>query len=269
MQERLVSFRDYVEPFPDPSRGARLALVNGGLRAYTWGASRRVMSTASTSTPTTSTSSADARGSFLRARLASFLAVFPLSVWTFFHLWNALSGFQGADAWQGAMTTYPHPVAEALSGVVVLLPLAIHTVWGIGRLVTSRPNNARYRTYANLKYLLQRLAALGVLAFLGAHLWLALIKPRLVEGHPETFADLAQHMHFHGPTLVTYVLGVLGVAYHLANGLQTFSMGWGVVTTRRGLRRLEGVVLAVFLLLLAMGWGAVYALWAAGAAAPA
>jgi succinate dehydrogenase / fumarate reductase cytochrome b subunit len=216
----------------------------------------------------TSVAPAVSRSAFLRARLASFLAVFPLSVWTFFHLWHALAGFQGADAWQEAMTEYPHPVAEALSGVVVLLPLAIHTVWGIGRLATSRPNNVRYRFYANLKYLLQRLAGVGVLLFLGAHLWLALLKPRLVEGHPESFADLAEHMHFHGPTLATYVLGVLGVAYHLANGLQSFCMGWGVVTSRKGLKRLEGVALLVFLLLLGMGWGAVYALWAAGAAAP-
>lgn len=222
------------------------------------------MSTASS----TSVSPAVARSSFLRARLASFLAVFPLSVWTFFHLWHALAGFQGAEAWQSALTEYPNPVAEALSGVVVLLPLAIHTVWGIGRLVTSRPNNLRHRSYSNLKYLLQRLAGVGVLLFLGAHLWLATIQPRLVEGHPETFANLAEHMHFHAPTLVIYVLGILGVAYHLANGLQTFCMGWGIVTSRRGLRRLEGATLAIFLLLLLMGWGAVYALWAAGAAAP-
>jgi succinate dehydrogenase / fumarate reductase cytochrome b subunit len=221
------------------------------------------------SATTAALSPALARSSFLRARLASFLAVFPLSVWTFFHLWNALSGFQGADAWQAAMTEYPHPVAEALTGIVVLLPLAIHTVWGIGRLATSRPNNVRYRFYGSLKYLLQRLAGVGVLLFLGAHLWLALLKPRIVEGHPETFADLAQHMHFHWPTLATYALGVLGVAYHVANGLQSFCMGWGVGTSKKGLRRLEGLAAAAFVLLLLLGWGAVYALWAAGAAAPA
>ena len=218
-----------------------------------------------TSTPI---SPALARSSFLRARLASFLAVFPLSVWTFFHLWHALAAFQGADEWQSAMTEYPHPVAEALTGVVVLLPLAIHTVWGIGRLLGSRPNNLRYRTYGNLKYLLQRLAGVGLLLFLGAHLWLALLKPRIVEGHAESFADLAEHMHFHGPTLATYVLGVLAVAFHMANGLQSFCMGWGVVSSQKGLRRLEGAALLAFVLLLGMGWGAVYALWAAGAAAP-
>jgi succinate dehydrogenase / fumarate reductase cytochrome b subunit len=217
----------------------------------------------------TALSPAQARSSFLRSRLASILAIVPLGVWTFFHLWHALYAFQGAEAWQKELTEYPHPFAEAVTGIVVLLPLAIHTVWGIGRLATTRPNNLRYRFYGNLKYLLQRLAALGVLAFLGAHIWLALLHPRLVEGHPETFADLAEHMHFHMPTLATYVLGILGVAYHLANGVQTACMSWGVVTTQRGLKRLEWVAMALFLLLLAMGWGAVYALWAAGAAAPA
>lgn len=210
----------------------------------------------------------EARSSFLRARAASALAVLPLGVWTFVHLWHNCAAFRGADAWRDAVTDYPHPVAEAITGVIVLLPLAIHTVWGIGRLATSRPNNLRYRYYANLKYLLQRLAAVGLFFFLAAHLWLALLRPRLYEGHAETFADLAQHMHFHGPTLLVYVLGVLATAYHVANGAQTFCMSWGIVSTQRALRRLEVWAVALFLLLLLMGWLAVYALWAAGAAAP-
>lgn len=215
-----------------------------------------------------SVQAAEARSSFLRARAASALAIAPLGVWTVIHLWNNLSAFRGADAWAAAVTDYPHPVAEAVTGVVVLLPLAIHTVWGIGRLATSRPNNLRYRWYANLKYLLQRLAGVGLLLFIGAHLWLALLHPRIEEGHAETFADLAQHMHFHTPTLAVYVLGVLATAYHLANGAQTFCMSWGIVSSQRALRRLEVWALALFAVLLLMGWGAIYALWAAGAAAP-
>ncbi|HEY8040610.1 MAG TPA: hypothetical protein VIF15_12480 [Polyangiaceae bacterium] len=218
--------------------------------------------------PSSTLPRAEARSSFLRARLASALAVFPLGVWTFVHLWHNLAAFQGPEAWQTAVTEYEHPFAQALTGVVVLLPLAIHTVWGIGRLVSSRPNNVRYRFYANLKYLVQRLAGVGLLLFLGAHLWLALLKPRVTEGHAEPFADIAQEMHFHRPTTIVYVLGTLAVAYHLANGLQTACMGWGVVASRRGLRRLELATWVTFLLLLAMGWAGVYALWAAGAAAP-
>jgi succinate dehydrogenase / fumarate reductase cytochrome b subunit len=221
-----------------------------------------------TTAPSRPISAAESRSSFLRARLASVLAVVPLGVWTFVHLWNNLAAFRGAEAWQHAVTEYSSPFAEAITGVIVLLPLAIHTVWGIGRLATSQPNNLRYRFYPNLKYLLQRIAAVGVLLFLGAHLWLALIHPRAVEGHAEPFADLAQAMHFHRPTLVVYLLGTLGVAYHLANGAQTFCMSWGIVASQRGLRRLEGLAMVLFVLLLAMSWGAIYALWAAGAAAP-
>jgi succinate dehydrogenase / fumarate reductase cytochrome b subunit len=206
----------------------------------------------------------DARSAFLRDRLASMLAVLPLGAWTVAHLWHNLAAFEGPEAWQDAVTGYAHPFAEAATGIAVLLPLALHIVWGLGRLASSRPNNLRYRFYGNLKYLLQRASAVGVLLFMGAHLWLALIKPRVTQGHSEGFADIAHEMHFHAPTLVVYVLGTLGVAYHLANGTQTFCMSWGIVSSRTALRRLEWFAVLLFAALLAMSWGAIYALWAAG-----
>ena len=212
-------------------------------------------------------SRAEARSSFLQARLASALAVLPLGAWTFVHLWRNLSAFEGADAWESAVTEYSHPFAQAATGILVLLPLAIHTTWGLGRLATSRVNLLAYGFYDNLKYVLQRVAAIGVLLFLGAHLWLAMIRPRVVDGHAELFAAIAEQMHNHKPTLVVYLLGTLGVSYHLANGAHTFCMGWGIVSSSRALRRLEWVAILTFVVLLTMSWGAIYALWAAGAPA--
>src|SRR5687767_9044902 len=123
----------------------------------------------------------------LWARLGSLVSILPLGVWTVNHLWDNLSAFQGKQAWESAVTHYPGPVAHATILVVVLLPLVIHTVWGIGRAFSSRPNNAHYGSWGNAKYLLQRLSGIGLAGFLGAHLWLAMLKPRLVEGHPEYF----------------------------------------------------------------------------------
>jgi succinate dehydrogenase / fumarate reductase cytochrome b subunit len=211
-----------------------------------------------------STTANAGHGSFLQARLASLLAVVPLGVWTFFHLWNNLAAFSGGEAWEASVTGYSSPFAQAFTGCLVLVPLAIHTVWGIGRLFTSQPNNQKYRAYANLKYLLQRVAAVGVVLFLGAHLWLAMIHPRLTTGRGEAFADIAHEMHFHTPTLIVYVLGTLGVTFHLANGLQTAAMGWGLVSSKAALKRLEWLVIAVFVLLLGMAWAVVAALWIAG-----
>jgi succinate dehydrogenase / fumarate reductase cytochrome b subunit len=208
-----------------------------------------------------------ARSSFFGGRVGSLVAVVPLGVWVVVHLWHNLAAFSGAEAWQAAVTEYPHPIAEAVVGILVLLPLTLHILWGLARLWSARPNNLHYGYYGNLKYLLQRLSALGVLAFVGAHLWLAFLKPRIQEGHAEAFADIAQEMHFHTPTLIVYVLGTLGVCYHLANGFQTFCMTWGLATSKRALERLDKYVLLGFVVLLAMAWGAIYALWTAGAAA--
>jgi succinate dehydrogenase / fumarate reductase cytochrome b subunit len=203
-------------------------------------------------------------GSFYRSRIASLLAIAPLGVWTVLHLWDNLSAFDGPHAWEQAVTGARHPFNQVLLAVLVLLPLLLHTVWGIARLGSSRPNNVRYGNYDNLKYLLQRLSAIGLLGFIGAHLWLAWAQPRFVEGRPEPFAEISHEMAHHTPTLVVYILGILAVSYHLANGVQTFAMGQGLVASAGALRRLEWVVYLTFALLLAMGWGGVFALWRAG-----
>ena len=214
--------------------------------------------------PAAATTTRRRDASFLRARMGSLLAVVPLGVWTVSHLWNNLSAFKGAAAWQADVTEYRHPLAFFASGLVALLPLVLHMIWGIGRLLTDQPNNVKYRFFANFRYAVQRVSAIGVMFFLGAHIWLAMLRPRITTGRPEPFTDIAHEMHHHTPTLAVYLLGTLGVAYHLANGLHSFSMGWGIVVSRRALKRLDGGVIALFLVLLGMSWGAIYALWEAG-----
>ncbi|WP_164008043.1 succinate dehydrogenase [Pyxidicoccus trucidator] len=202
----------------------------------------------------------------LKSRLGSFLAVVPLSIWVVNHLWDNLSAFNGAAAWETSVTSYSNPFAQAFTLIIVLLPLLMHTGWGIVRLFSFKPNNVSYSNYGNLKYLVQRISAVGVLFFLGAHIWLAFLHPRLVEGHPEPFSDIAREMHHHMPTLIVYLLGTLGTAYHLANGLQSFAMSWGIFASDRSMRRFEPVVIGLFLLLTAMSWAVIYALYTAGAA---
>jgi succinate dehydrogenase / fumarate reductase cytochrome b subunit len=208
------------------------------------------------------------RSIFVRHRLGSLVAVVPLGVWTILHLWDNLAAFESPQAWERTVTHHAHPVAHAVTAVIVFLPLLLHIVWGLARLRSSRPNNTSYRGYDNLKYLLQRVSALGVLLFLGAHVWLAYLRPRLLLGHGEHFEDIAREMRFHMPTLVVYILGTLGVAYHLDNGLATFAIGWGLTTSRSAARRWDMASIVVFFVLLAMSWLAIYALWLGGAASP-
>jgi succinate dehydrogenase / fumarate reductase cytochrome b subunit len=205
---------------------------------------------------------------FWFSRLGSLLAVAPLGVWTVNHIWDNLAAFGGAEAWQRQVTYHPNPGTHAVVLLLVLLPLVLHTVWGIRRLFSFRSNNLTYRNFGNLKYLLQRLSAVGALLFLGAHIWLAFLYPRLVLGHAEEFSDIAREMRWHLPTLMVYLLGTMGVSYHLANGLWSFSMGWGLTVGRKSLSRMNTLAIAFFVILLVGSWSAIFALWSAGSAFP-
>lgn len=219
------------------------------------------MSTAS-STPIASRASRD----FVWSRIGSIVSILPLGIWTVNHLWDNLSAFSGAAAWEGAVTHHAHPIGQALTLLMVLLPLVLHAVWGVQRAFTMRPNNLRYNTYENLKYIVQRVAGIGALFFLGAHIFLAMIRPRLLLGHPERFDDIAREMRFHEPTLAVYLIGTLGVTYHLANGLSTFLWSWGIIATDPKQRRFDVVFWVTFVLLTAMAYGSIFALFRAGEA---
>src|SRR5919202_4806866 len=113
----------------------------------------------------------------LVARLGSFLAFFPLGVWTAVHLWSQLAAFSGARLWEESVTAHASPATGALTMALVIVPLLWHVVWGIIRL--GRTRTSTVRNFSNLRYWLQRASAIGLLAFLGANLWLAWIEPRV------------------------------------------------------------------------------------------
>ncbi len=210
---------------------------------------------------------ADARSTargFIIARLGSLFAFLPLGVWVLIHLWNQLAAYRSPEDWQRSVTGHNSQASEALVFAVVLAPLVWHTVWGITRMFKSRPN-ARITWFSNIRYIVQRLSAIGLLLFLGAHLYLAWFEPRFLEGHAETFADIAHEMRFNTPTTIVYALGILAISYHLANGLWSFlTMGWGATVSKAGMAWLERISLIFFFILLAIGWGAVYGLYAGG-----
>lgn len=212
---------------------------------------------------------AASRGGLL-PRLGSVLALAPLGVWTVWHLWENLYVWAGREAWaahvtdvrvvDGTATYVGNGVSSWLVSLVVLGPLVLHTLWGLRRIRMTKPNG--YKFFGNAKYLLQRLSALGLMGFLGAHLYLARIKPALSNrtGH-EDFCDLAGHMRHHPPTLVVYTLGVIGIAYHLANGVYTAAFINGLAASPRASRQMQVISLTLFAVLLVFGLGSVIGMY--------
>jgi succinate dehydrogenase / fumarate reductase cytochrome b subunit len=185
-------------------------------------------------------------------------------VWTTWHLYANLTAFDSPARWESTVTGSPAPFVEIVTSAVVLFPLVFHTVWGLRRLRIMKANNTQYKTFDNLKFLLQRLSAIGLLGFLIAHIWKARLEPMIEHGRHETFRDIAWHMHHHPPTFIVYLLGVLAVAYHLSNGLATGAITWGLAATAKSQERVKQLSYVFFALLLGMGYASIYGLWSAG-----
>ena len=189
-----------------------------------------------------------------RKQLLTLFGIVPLGVYVFLHLGTNLYSLAGAEAFNAAVDrSRANPAFLVLEIVGLAIPLLAHTVIGFMEMAKSRPNNVRYGFLDNLRYLLQRVSAIGLALFVVAHVVKARLFPEqqfLVNGH-ESFAGM--HEAFSEPiTLSVYVLGMLGVSYHLANGLQTAATRTGLVISEAGRRRMTWVAGFVMVLLLAM-----------------
>lgn len=186
-----------------------------------------------------------------RKQLLTLFGIAPLGVYVVLHLWTNMYSLAGAAAFNNAVeASRANPAFLFLEIFGLGLPLVAHTVIGLLEIRRGRPNNLRYGFLDNLRYLLQRVSAIGLALFIGAHVWNARISPAL-SGRHEDFAGM--HEALSEPlTFIVYALGMLGVSYHLANGLQTAAVRTGVVTSEAGRRRMTWVSGTVMVLLLAM-----------------
>lgn len=189
--------------------------------------------------------------------LLSVFGVVPLGVYVVLHLWTNMQSFLGPKAFNTALENSRHYAGFIFLEVFGLaLPLVIHAVLGIAEIFRGRlsPSPIRYGYLDYTRFWLQRLAGLGLAAFIIAHVIKARLFPdpqyQTLTGHESW---LGMHVGLSEPiTFVIYLLGLLGVCYHLANGLHTASMRLGLVVSEGGRRRMTVFSAVVFVVLLAM-----------------
>jgi succinate dehydrogenase / fumarate reductase cytochrome b subunit len=198
------------------------------------------------------------RGSWQR-RIFSFCGVVPLGVYVVWHLLNNIYAVSGAKAFDARLVqATSSPVHRPVIWLFVYVPFAIHAVIGLLITIRAKPNPMRQFTLRNWKYVLQRVSAIGVLLFVPAHVYKTRIEPWR-EGFSIDFA----HMHagmLEPATFAVYVLGMLGVSFHLANGLWLAGITWGLFTGSKGQRRGEWLSILFGVVLLLLSFGAIFAL---------
>jgi succinate dehydrogenase / fumarate reductase cytochrome b subunit len=200
---------------------------------------------------------ASSNRSFWLGKLFSLAGILPIGIYVILHLYNNLRSLSGEESFnQHLANSRMLPLIVPLTILVIWVPIAFHGLYGLFAMKKSRPNLGRFPFFENLKYIVQRLSGIGLLLFIPAHIYKTKFEPAM-EGHALDFSHMAEGLH-EPLTLTIYVLGVLGVAYHLANGVWQFSIGWGIATTERGMKRFQALSYLLFVVLMLFGFGAIW-----------
>jgi succinate dehydrogenase / fumarate reductase cytochrome b subunit len=149
------------------------------------------------------------------------------------------------------------PILWAFEWGLIYLPILFHTVYGIWITLTGQPNVGAYPYKKNWFWLMQRVSAAVIVLFMVFHVfslkygWF---------GANLTFDPHAasQTVHRHMMTSaiipwVIYPLGILASCYHLANGIWTAGITWGLTVSKGAQRRWGYFSVGIFAVTLACG----------------
>lgn len=216
-------------------------------------------------------------------RLHSLLGIVPLGLYMCVHLVTNASLLGGAAPFQHAVF-WIHSLGPALPIVEwggIFLPLLFHAIIGVWIIRTGKSNTNRYAFTSNKRYTWQRWTGLIAFVFLMFHIlhlqgwfhvgpWLAVMRPLgFAQFYPYNAASslgAAMDEWVWGFWPAFYLVGVMATVYHLANGLWTAGITWGLWTSAAAMKRATRVC-TVFGLLLATV--ALAAWWAAVSMGPA
>ena len=179
---------------------------------------------------------------FYWKRYHSISGMFVLGFFIIMHFYTNSFAGKGEFAYNIKIAeTMSNPWLLAIEIVFLYIPLMFHLLLGLTFIWKAKYNVKNYKYLDNWRFVLQRLSGLGLALFIGAHFFNTRIQYWL-HGNPKE--GWFKHMHnaFNAPdtwflTLPVYILGILGVVFHLGNGLWTFTntMGWtlGVESQRK------------------------------------
>jgi succinate dehydrogenase / fumarate reductase cytochrome b subunit len=192
---------------------------------------------------------------FILRRLHSLFGLLPVGAFLIFHLWENSQSRLGA-------THYNEQVVAVLKGMnylplieilVIALPLLFHAGYGLVITAQMRAELGRYPYLRHRLYWLQRVSGIGILLFLLIHVGMTRIAGIWDPGIAE---DLYSHMRalLSVPWMLgLYVIGLLLSVIHLANGLASMAIVWGLTTSVRAQRLFGWVCVLIGLLLAALG----------------
>lgn len=208
---------------------------------------------------------------FLIRRLHSLSGLIPVGVFLVMHLATNASvlapGTPGAEFQKSVERIHAlGPLLVPVEIVGIFLPLLFHTLVGFQIIFTSRSNAQQYRHGGNIRYTLQRTTGMIAFVFILYHVWQmhwfgkgiggGAFELHDAAGAPTGAVTTAQAIQSAWWVAPVYAIGVLSCVFHLANGIWTSLITWGI-TIRPKSQKIAGYVCAAFGVVLSLvGMGA-------------
>jgi len=192
---------------------------------------------------------------FVLRRLHSLTGVIPLTFFIFFHFFANSTSQGGEEAFdQTVKTLRSVPYLLGVEWALLFAPFLFHMLYGMWIIFTSKPNAGRLRYRRNWAYVLQRLTAMIVFVFIIYHV----VGVRFIDAHGQTAVYAIFHEKMSHPfTYWWYVVGIACTSFHLANGVVTFLMTWGITVSTRSQKIAEAVMAVAGIGIFVIGIGAI------------
>jgi succinate dehydrogenase / fumarate reductase cytochrome b subunit len=195
-----------------------------------------------------------ARHQFLIYRLFSLAGLIPIGAYLVVHLLTNATVLDSPATYQ-AQVNRIHSLGIILPVVewgFIFFPILFHAAIGFVIISGAMPNAAAYPYNGNIRYTLQRATGMIAFAFILWHV-IQMHKMGTAFGGGKFDAEAATSSVATAlaafSTRVLYGIGILASVFHLANGLWTQGITWGIWTTQCAMRRAGWICLAFGILL--------------------
>ncbi len=218
------------------------------------------------------------RHDFIIRRLHSLSGLVPVGGYMVIHLLVNASVLNSPASFQTQVYGIHSfgALLPVLEWTFIFIPILFHAIVGVAIVAGGLPNTQHYPYEANYRYTLQRVTGIIAFLFIAIHVfhmhgwfhadvWMKNVVEPFGGGRFRPFnATSTAGEALRGVVIVViYLVGLLSCVFHLANGLWTMGITWGVWTSPPAQRRAL-VVCGVFGVLLGVvGVGALFGIRAA------
>lgn len=183
--------------------------------------------------------------SFYLKRLMSITGMIPVGGFLLQHLFSNSYIFKSDRAFnEHSMFLTGLPMVYLLEAGLIYLPILLHAALGLAIIYKGQNNFTSYGKFRNWMFFFQRLTGFVALIFIATHSYSTRIKA-VIGGYDYT-AELMRQSLAQPFWFWFYMVGIVSVVFHFANGLWSFLVTWGITVGRKAQQASAALTMGLF-----------------------